>query len=272
MQNIFDSHAHYDDPRFDGDRDALLCSMAEHGVRAIMNVGNTTGANLAGIELARRYDFIYCSIGIHPDQSAEIAAQHSREYLDLMAQQLSYEKAMALGEIGLDYYYDDNAPRETQRLIFEQQLALAKDLDVPVIIHNRDAHQDTLELLKKYRPKGIMHCFSGSAEVAKEVLKLGMYIGFTGVITFKNARRAVEAAAEVPLDRLPLHGAGAVPRQALRLHHAAADGRKAGRNQGRLPPAAGRPDLRECLRGLPHPGLRPSLTRIGKFHPRAFAG
>ena len=202
MQNIFDSHAHYDDPRFDGDRDALLCSMAEHGVRAIMNVGNTTGANLAGIELARRYDFIYCSIGIHPDQSAEIAAQHSREYLDLMAQQLSYEKAMALGEIGLDYYYDDNAPRETQRLIFEQQLALAKDLDVPVIIHNRDAHQDTLELLKKYRPKGIMHCFSGSAEVAKEVLKLGMYIGFTGVITFKNARRAVEAAAEVPLDRL----------------------------------------------------------------------
>ena len=202
MQNIFDSHAHYDDPRFDGDRDVLLCSMAEHGVRAIMNVGNTTGANLAGIELARRYDFIYCSIGIHPDQSAEIAAQHSREYLDLMAQQLSYEKAMALGEIGLDYYYDDNAPRETQRLIFEQQLALAKDLDVPVIIHNRDAHQDTLELLKKYRPKGIMHCFSGSAEVAKEVLKLGMYIGFTGVITFKNARRAVEAAAEVPLDRL----------------------------------------------------------------------
>ena len=187
MQNIFDSHAHYDDPRFDGDRDALLCSMAEHGVRAIMNVGNTTGANLAGIELARRYDFIYCSIGI---------------YLDLMAQQLSYEKAMALGEIGLDYYYDDNAPRETQRLIFEQQLALAKDLDVPVIIHNRDAHQDTLELLKKYRPKGIMHCFSGSAEVAKEVLKLGMYVGFTGVITFKNARRAVEAAAEVPLDRL----------------------------------------------------------------------
>lgn len=111
MQNIFDSHAHYDDPRFDGDRDALLCSMAEHGVRAIMNVGNTTGANLAGIELARRYDFIYCSIGIHPDQSAEIAAQHSREYLDLMAQQLSYEKAMALGEIGLDYYYDDNAPQ-----------------------------------------------------------------------------------------------------------------------------------------------------------------
>ena len=202
MQNIFDSHAHYDDPRFDEDRDALLGSMAEHGVRAIMNVGNTTGANLAGIELARRYDFIYCSIGIHPDQAAEIAAQNSREYLDVIARQLSYEKAMALGEIGLDYYYDDASPRDVQRKIFEEQLALAKDLDVPVIIHNRDAHQDTLELLNKYRPKGIVHCFSGSAEVAKEVLRLGMYIGFTGVITFKNARRAVEAAAEVPLDRL----------------------------------------------------------------------
>ena len=176
--------------------------MASHGVRAIMNVGNTTHANLAGIELAKKYPFIYCSIGIHPDQSAEIAAQNSREYLDVIAQQLSYEKAMALGEIGLDYYYDDDAPRDIQKKIFEEQLALAKDLDVPVIIHNRDAHQDTLDLLKKYRPKGIMHCFSGSAEVAKEVLRLGMYIGFTGVITFKNARRAVEAAAEIPLDRL----------------------------------------------------------------------
>ena len=109
---------------------------------------------------------------------------------------------MALGEIGLDYYYDDASPREVQRKIFEEQLALSKDLDLPVIIHNRDAHQDTLDLLKKYRPKGIMHCFSGSAEYAKEILRLGMYIGFTGVITFKNARRAVEAAAEVPLDRL----------------------------------------------------------------------
>lgn len=202
MQNIFDSHAHYDDPRFDEDRDTLLSSMASNGVRAIMNVGNTTHANLAGIELAQKYPFVYCSIGIHPDQSAEIAAQNSREYLDVIAQQLSYEKAMALGEIGLDYYYDDDAPRDIQKKIFEEQLALAKDLDVPVIIHNRDAHQDTLDLLKKYRPKGIMHCFSGSAEVAKEVLRLGMYIGFTGVITFKNARRAVEAAAEIPLDRL----------------------------------------------------------------------
>ena len=144
MQNIFDSHAHYDDPRFDDDRDTLLSSMASNGVRAIMNVGNTTSANVAGIELAKKYPFVYCSIGIHPDQSAEIAAQNSRDYLDVIAQQLSYEKAMALGEIGLDYYYDDDAPRDIQKKIFEEQLALAKDLDVPVIIHNRDAHQDTL--------------------------------------------------------------------------------------------------------------------------------
>ncbi len=202
MQNIFDSHAHYDDPRFDEDRDELLSSMASHGVCRIMNVGNTTHANIAGIELAKKYPFVYCSIGIHPDQAAEIAAQNSKEYLEVMARQLSYEKAMALGEIGLDYYYDDASPRDVQRKIFEEQLALSKDLDLPVIIHNRDAHQDTLDLLKKYRPKGIMHCFSGSAEYAKEILRLGMYIGFTGVITFKNARRAVEAAAEVPLDRL----------------------------------------------------------------------
>ena len=204
LQNIFDSHAHYDDPRFDEDRDALLGSMAEHGVRAIMNVGNTTHANLAGIELAKQYPFIYCSIGIHPDQAAEIAAQNSREYLDVIASQLSYEKAMALGEIGLDYYYDDASPRDVQRKIFEKQLALAKDLDVPVIIHNRDAHQDTLELLNKYRPKGIVHCYSGSAEDAVQLAAQGLYIGFGGACTFKGAKRAAKAIAALPLERIVL--------------------------------------------------------------------
>ena len=204
MQNIFDSHAHYDDPRFDEDRDALLGSMAEHGVRAIMNVGNTTHANLAGIELAKQYPFIYCSIGIHPDQAAEIAAQNSREYLDVIASQLSYEKAMALGEIGLDYYYDDASPRDVQRKIFEKQLALAKDLDVPVIIHNRDAHQDTLELLNKYRPKGIVHCYSGSAEDAVQLAAQGLYIGFGGACTFNGAKRAAKAIEALPLDAIVL--------------------------------------------------------------------
>lgn len=205
LQNLFDSHAHYDDPRFDGDREALLASLPTHGIRAVMNVGNTTQANLAGIALAEEYPFFYCSVGIHPDQAAEIArqaAQDNNAYLELLERQTRLPKVQAIGEIGLDYYYDDASPRQVQRLVFEQQLALARDLDLPVIIHDRDAHQDTLELVRRYRPRGIFHCFSGSAEMAREVVGLGMYLGFTGVVTFKNARRALEAAQQVPLDRL----------------------------------------------------------------------
>ena len=202
LQNLFDSHGHYDDPRFDEDRAQLLASMKENGIVRIMNIGNNTTANIAGMELAKQYDFIYCTTGIHPDQSLEIYNQNSLAYLDVLAEQSRFEKCMAIGEIGLDYYYDDNAPRDIQKIIFEQQLALAKDLNLPVVIHSRDAAQDTIDLLKKYQPKGIVHCFSGSAEMAKEVVKMGMYVGFTGVITFKNARRAIEAACEVPLNRL----------------------------------------------------------------------
>lgn len=145
---------------------------------------------------------MYCTVGFHPDQTLPIHEQHSKDYLDLMAEQSAYEKCMAIGEIGLDYYYDENAPRDLQKILFEDQLALAKDLNLPVVIHSRDAQQDTWKLLKKYKPKGIVHCFSGSAEFAKEVVKMGMYIGFTGVITFKNARKAVEAASVVPINRL----------------------------------------------------------------------
>ncbi len=202
LQNLFDSHGHYDSERFDDDRDEVLSSMQEHGVRAIMNIGNSLASNANGILLAKQYPFMYCTVGIHPADSFLIYNEHRSTYLDTMAEQCKYEKCRAIGEIGLDYHYDEDAPRDIQSIIFEEQLAFARDLDLPVVIHDRDAHEDTLRLLKKYRPKGIVHCFSGSAEIAQEVLRLGMYVGFTGVITFKNARKAVEAARVVPLDRL----------------------------------------------------------------------
>ena len=195
---IFDTHAHYDDEAFEEDRGALIASLAEQGIGRVVNVAADLASVSTSLTLAQQYPFIYAAVGVHPSNVQELT---ERDY-EWLEEKLAAPKAVAVGEIGLDYYYDDASPRDVQRKIFEEQLALAKDLDVPVIIHNRDAHQDTLELLNKYRPKGIVHCFSGSAEVAKEMLRLGMYIGFTGVITFKNARRAVEAAAEVPLDRL----------------------------------------------------------------------
>lgn len=199
VEHIFDSHAHYDNERFDPDRDELLQAMHKNGVEYIFNAGNEPAANLAGIALAEQYDFVYCGTGIHPHEAATVTP----DYLALLQKQLEHPKVKALGEIGLDYYYDFS-PREVQKKVFEEQLILAKELDVPVIIHDRDAHEDTMILLKKYQPKGIVHCFSGSAEMAKEILKLGMYIGFTGVITFKNARRALEALKVIPTDRLLL--------------------------------------------------------------------
>lgn len=198
---IFDSHAHYDSHNFDEDRKILLNSFPSKGIVGIVNVGCSEKSNVSSIALAEEYPFFYCTVGIHPEDSQKVAL-HSNGYIDLLAEQSKHPKVKAIGEIGLDYYYDDASPRETQLVIFEQQLALAKDLNLPVVIHNRDAHNDTLAILKKYRPKGIMHCFSGSAEVAQEVVKLGMYVGFTGVVTFKNARKALEAVAAVPQDRL----------------------------------------------------------------------
>lgn len=202
LQNLFDSHGHYDDPRFDEDRRELLLSMKDHGIVRLMNIGNNTTANVAGIELAKQYDFIYCTTGIHPDQSAEIYAQNSRAYLDVLAEQSKFEKCQAIGEIGLDYYYED-VPRTKQQEAFRLQMELARELDMPVIIHQRDAYEDTLKIVDQFPSvKGVFHCFSGSLEYAKEVVKRGWCVGFTGVITFKNARKAVEVAQWVPLDRL----------------------------------------------------------------------
>ena len=197
--NIFDTHAHYDDARFDQDRHQLLAELPALGVTRIVNVGCDIQSNLSCLALARKYPFVWCSVGIHP-QWADKAPDG---YLDVLAAQAQGEKVRAIGEIGLDYYYDD-VPRDVQKRVFEEQLALAKDLNLPVIIHDRDAHQDTLELLRAYRPKGILHCFSGSAEVAQQVMDLGMYLGFTGVVTFKNANKTLKAVEAVRMDRLLL--------------------------------------------------------------------
>lgn len=197
MDNIFDSHAHYDSESFNADRDGLLERLQSKGVRYVMNAASNLDSARMCVKLAEKYGYIYASAGIHPHDSAKIAEDWQHE----LARFLSHPKVKAVGEIGLDYHYDFS-PGEKQLEVFEEQLKIALEHDMPVIIHDREAHEDALRLLKKYRPKGIMHCYSGSAEMVKELLKLGLYIGFTGVVTFKNARKTLEAAEAVPLDRL----------------------------------------------------------------------
>ncbi len=197
--NIFDTHAHYDDSRFDEDRDELLCSLKEKGVSHIVNCGCDLKSSITTLELAGKYDFIYAAVGVHAHEAEETTESDLAEIEELYQK----EKVVAVGEIGLDYHYDFS-PRERQLEVFERQLALANKLSLPVIIHDREAHEDTMNLLKKYRPKGVVHCFSGSAEMAKEIVKLGMYIGIGGAVTFKNAKKPVEVVEYLPLDRLLL--------------------------------------------------------------------
>ncbi len=194
---IIDSHAHYDDSAFDEDRQSLLENVHASGVEKIINVGCSVKSSEVSAALAQRYSFVYASAGLHPDSADEI------DRIDEIKRLCENEKVVAVGEIGLDYHYE-NVGREIQRAAFERQLILAAELDMPVIIHSRDACEDTLSLLRKYRPKGVMHCFSGSAETAAEVVGMGMYVGFTGVVTFKNAKKARRALAAVPRDRVLL--------------------------------------------------------------------
>lgn len=200
MDNIFDTHAHYADRAFDDDREAVLDSLCEKGVKYVMLAASSVRDTVENSRLAMKYDYIYSAAGVHP----EFAADNPSDYLDTVTDTVSSNpKVRAIGEIGLDYHYE-GYDREKQIKLFEEQLELAKELDMPVIVHSRDATEDTMTILKKYRPKGVVHCFSGSAETAKEVIKLGMYIGFTGVITFKNAKKAIKALEAVPMDRLLL--------------------------------------------------------------------
>ncbi len=197
--NIFDTHAHYDDSRFNDDRHELLSSLKDKGISHIINCGCNLKSSIETVKLSEKYDFLYAAVGIHAHETQEVTDSDEAKIKKLYAN----KKVVAVGEIGLDYYYDFS-PRERQLEIFEKQLMLSNELSLPVIVHDREAHEDTLRLLKKYKPKGVVHCFSGSAEMAKEIVKLEMYIGLGGAVTFKNAVKPVEVAKTLPLDKLLL--------------------------------------------------------------------
>ena len=196
---IFDTHAHYDDSRFDGDRDAVLAALPEAGVELVLDPGCDLPSSRAAAALAERYSHVYAAAGIHPEncagfQDADLAA---------LRQLLAQPKMAAIGEIGLDYYWAENPPRDFQQMVFRKQLALAEELDLPVIVHDREAHGDSLSIIREFPAvTGVFHCFSGSPEMAEELLKRGWYLGFDGPITYKNARRAPEVAAITPLERI----------------------------------------------------------------------
>lgn len=197
-KNITDAHCHYDDKWFDEDREELLKNLPESGVSCVI----CNAVDLISAEVikgyAEQYPYIYYTAGFHPENLEDIPTN----YKESIARFLEHKKCVAIGEIGLDYHWD--IPKDIQLKIFEEQLELSKELDVPVVVHDREAHGDTMELLRKYKPKGLMHCFSGSVELMREVIRLGMSISLGGVVTFKNARHSVECAREVPIDRLLL--------------------------------------------------------------------
>ena len=201
MELIFDTHAHYDDAQFDADREALLSAMPENGVGLILDPGCDPESSRAAIALAEQYPHIYAAVGYHPEN----CAPYTDADLDILRRLAQHPKVVAIGEIGLDYYWEQNPPKEFQQAVFRAQLALARELDLPVIVHDRDAHADCLAIVKEFpEVRGVFHCYSGSVEMARELWKLGWYLGLDGPVTYKNARRTVEVAAEVPLERLLL--------------------------------------------------------------------
>lgn len=198
MNNIFDTHAHYDDEAFSEDRETLLRSLFDGSVSLVIDCGCDFDSSLSAIKLAERFDEIYAAVGLHPENTVDAKPDE----LEAIRSLYDHPKVVAVGEIGLDYHWD--IPKQLQLDAFEWQLELANELDLPVIVHDREAHADTLELLKKHRPKGVMHCFSGSVETAREILDIGMFIGLGGAVTFKNAVKPLAVASYVPTDRLLL--------------------------------------------------------------------
>lgn len=194
----FDSHAHLDDTRFDGDRAEIFDTLKEHDIGLVMNVGCDLPSSERSVALAERYPFVYAAVGSHPDDADHVDGRLLDRYRALAA----HPKVRAIGEIGLDYHYED-IPRARQIIAFEEQLELAEALKKPVIVHEREAHGDATDIVRRHPDvRGVFHCFSGSKELALWLVERGWYIGFTGVLTFKNARKAVETAQVLPLDRI----------------------------------------------------------------------
>lgn len=195
---LFDTHAHYDSRQFDADRDAVLSALPGQGVELVVNPGCDLESSRKAVALAEQYPFIYAAVGVHPEDCGGWQDSH----VDELRRLAGASKVAAIGEIGLDYYWKDN-PRELQQKVFRAQMALAEELGLPVIVHDREAHGDSLAIVKEYpEVTGVFHCFSGSPEMAEELLKRGWYLGFDGPITYKNAKRAPEVAAVTPLDRI----------------------------------------------------------------------
>ena len=196
---LFDTHAHYDDDWFDEDRDALLSSMPEKGVGLIVNPGITLETSRFAISMAETYTHIYAAVGIHPENCHDFLP----EQIDVLHELAKHPKVVAIGEIGLDYYWPENPSRELQQQAFRAQLALAQELHLPVIVHDREAHADTLAMVKEFpEVRGVFHCYSGSVDDARTLVKMGWMLSFNGAATFKNARKAPEVIAEVPMERL----------------------------------------------------------------------
>ena len=197
---LFDTHAHLNDRAFQEDRDDLIAALPQQGVGLVMNPGCNLADSRLSVELAEKYPFLYAAVGSHPDSADEVDEGVIAQYRQLCR----HEKVKAIGEIGLDYHYED-IPRDIQKKAFILQMELARETGLPVIVHERDAHDDGLQIVKDFpEVSGMFHCYSGSAEMARQLVDLGWYIGFTGVLTFKNARKAVETAQSIPLERIVL--------------------------------------------------------------------
>ncbi len=197
---LFDTHAHLTDVQFDQDRDEVIKRAKDSGVEYILSASADVASSVESVTLSQKHDFIYAAIGVHPHSAADL----NNNIISLLTDFAAYPKVVAIGEIGLDYYYD-NSPREAQKIWFAKQISLAKDLNLPILVHDREAHEDTLRILKNEGAKqvgGILHCFSGSVEMAREVMNMNFMISIAGSVTFKNARRLVEVAKYIPGDMM----------------------------------------------------------------------